>query len=70
MTCIFHFRLGAAQARQAGREKRGWVGRRLTQGGGLDGLALGYYQAAPLGLRNGEPAGFTGRGERIRFVFQ
>jgi hypothetical protein len=31
------------------------VGWRFTQGGGLGGLALGYYQAAPLGLRKGEP---------------
>ena len=30
------------------------VGWSFTQGGGLGGLALGYYQAAPLGLRNGE----------------
>ena len=30
----------------------GW---RVAQGGGLGGLALGYYQAAPLGLRTGQP---------------
>jgi hypothetical protein len=34
--------------------KRGWVGWPFTQGGGLGGLALGYYQAAPPGLRKGE----------------
>ena len=36
-------------ARQTGRKKRGWVGRLFTQGGGLGGLALGYYLAAPGG---------------------
>ena len=28
----------------------------FTQGGGLGGLALGYYLAAPAGRRTGEPA--------------
>jgi hypothetical protein len=31
------------------------VGWDFTQGGGLGGLALGYYQAAPPGLQGGEP---------------
>ena len=31
--------------------KRGWVGWPFTQGGGLGGLALGYYLAAPSGRR-------------------
>jgi len=34
-----------------------YVGR-VTQGGGLGGLALGYYQAAPPGLHEGEAAVF------------
>ena len=47
----FFFRLGAPEARPTGRGKRRWVGWLFTQGVGLGGLALGYYQAAPPGLR-------------------
>src|SRR5437764_478244 len=42
-------------ARPTGRKKRGRVGWLFTQGGGLGGLALGYYHAAPPGRRKGEP---------------
>jgi hypothetical protein len=39
-----------AQARQTRLEKREiGLGCRFTQGGGLGGLALGYYHAAPGG---------------------
>jgi len=34
----------------------GWL---FTQGGGLGGLALGYYQDAPPGLDKGEPGACT-----------
>ncbi|MGH7972659.1 MAG: hypothetical protein ACREIC_28430, partial [Limisphaerales bacterium] len=36
----------------------------FTQGGGLGGLALVYYQAAPPGLRRSEPGHFSGRWAR------
>jgi len=53
---FFPLRFGAPLARQTGvKKKRGRVEWLFTQGGGLGGLALGYYQAAPLGLRKGEP---------------
>jgi hypothetical protein len=42
-------------------KKEVWVGWRFTQGGGLRGLALGYYHAAPPGLRKGV------RAERLIF---
>ena len=41
----------------------------FTRGGGLGGLALGYYQAAPPGLRRGEPTACTGRRNDIQFTF-
>ncbi len=48
------------EARQTGREKRAWVGWPFTQGGGLGGLALGYYQAAPPGLwKSGDSQQFS-----------
>jgi hypothetical protein len=46
----------ACLARITGREKRAWLGWLFTQGGGLGGLAPGYYLAAPSGRRKGEPA--------------
>ena len=43
--------LVAPHARQTRRKKGGWVRWHFTQGGGLSGLALGYYLAA----RSGAP---------------
>ena len=60
----FPFRLGAPEARPTERGKRGWVGRPFTQGVGLGGLTLGYYQAAPPGLRNGERGAAFNAGRR------
>jgi phosphotransferase system glucose/maltose/N-acetylglucosamine-specific IIC component len=40
----------------------GWF---FTQGGGLGGLALGYYLAAPSGRRKGEHLGAGDAGLRI-----
>ena len=56
ISSFFPSGLARQGTRQTRRKKRGWVGWRVTQGGGLGGLALGYYQAAPPGLRRGEPA--------------
>lgn len=54
---IFSFFLsGLARERaKPERKKRGCVGWLFTQGGGHGGLALGYYLAAPPGLRKREP---------------
>ena len=65
---FFSFRFGAPLARRTGRKKRGWVGWRVTQGGGLGGLALGHYQAAPLGLRTGEPGAPAAAAEAIAWL--
>ena len=42
-------RRGTSAVGKTQKERLGWV--RFTQGGGLGGLGLGYYQAAPPGLR-------------------
>jgi hypothetical protein len=47
---------GLARTRQTRKKKRGLGWGQITQGGGLDGLALGYYHAALPGLRTAKPA--------------
>jgi len=56
--------LARLPARQTRRKKRlgGWL---FNQGGGLSGLALGYYHAAPSGLGKGEPDHYPS--DRSRF---
>ena len=59
----------AAAAPNRKKKEEGWVA--LYPGRqSLRSFALGYCQAAPPGLRNGNPASFTGRGEDARFSFQ
>ena len=42
------------RAKPGGEKEVGWGGS-FTRSGGLSGLALGYYLAAPSGRRKGEP---------------
>jgi hypothetical protein len=56
----------ARHQRQTGRKKRGWVGWRFTQGGGLGGLALGYCHSAPPGHRGSEPVAAANAGRPSR----
>jgi hypothetical protein len=51
---------------QTGRKKRGCGVWAFTPGGGLGGLARGYYQAAPPGLRKGEPQHAADRSQPFR----
>ncbi len=74
---MFSGGFGAPGTRQTRRKTRDLVGCPFTQGGGLGGLALGYYPAAPVGLLawphygtasgRGEPlaAGDAGRSSRL-----
>src|SRR6266404_2185397 len=50
---FFSFWFGAPGARQTRRKKRAWVGGFFTPGGGLGGLARGYYLTAPSGPLRG-----------------
>ena len=49
MLCCFFLFVWRRSGAPNEKEKRDCVGWRLTQGGGLGGLALGYYQAAHFG---------------------
>jgi hypothetical protein len=55
-TCLITCRLlcERSEPSQSGK-RRVWTGWPFTQGGGLGGLALGYYRAAPPGRRMGGP---------------
>ena len=55
---FFPFRLGAPEARQAGREKRGNHFASRTQRGAA--LALGYYHIVPTGFRFGSLCSHNG----------
>jgi len=60
MISCFFLRFWRASCAPKPKEKRSWVGWPFTQGGGLGGLALGYYQAAPSGLRKEEKRDLRG----------
>ncbi len=55
MISSFFLPVGGPPARQTGREKSDGVWWPFTRGGGLGGLAPGYFQTAPPGLLQGEP---------------
>jgi WD40 repeat protein/serine/threonine protein kinase len=59
MICSFFLPVWRTSGAPNGKKKRDFVERLFTQGGGLGGLALGYYLAAPAGRRKGEPACWT-----------
>jgi len=56
MICSPFSGFGAPAGRRAANPEKGEAGYGVasTQGGGLGGLALGYYHAAPVGRRAGE----------------